>query len=133
MVEAKAVWIDDSAWAPLFSTVVEPNHFTANVEQIKQSESPVASLDDFWEQFESQATVDAAKKVVATWIEAGHRTRLRGDGRRRADRRIGADRGVAGPIVTGWLPGDAATPGSGLPAHTRSVLTASPSTATTDP
>src|SRR5258708_21246400 len=32
LVEAKAVRIADSPWAPLFSTVVEPNSFTARVE-----------------------------------------------------------------------------------------------------
>ena len=33
LVEARAVRIEDSLWAPLFSAVVEPNVFTATVEQ----------------------------------------------------------------------------------------------------
>lgn len=39
LVEARAVRIEDSAWAALFSPVVEPNAFTARVEEAKQSES----------------------------------------------------------------------------------------------
>ncbi len=76
LVEAKAVRIGDSEWAPLFSTVVEPNAFTATVEQAKQSESPLGSIEDFWEQFESPAVLDAAKTVLSQWLEAGHRRRL---------------------------------------------------------
>src|SRR5882724_1087850 len=35
LVEAKAVRIDSSRWAPLFSAVVEPNTFTARVESTR--------------------------------------------------------------------------------------------------
>jgi hypothetical protein len=76
LVEAKAVRIADSPWAPLFSTVVEPNSFTANVEQAKQSESPPASLEEFWGQFALPATRDAAERVVSEWLAWGHRKRL---------------------------------------------------------
>lgn len=76
LVEAKAVRIEDSPWAPLFLTVVEPNSFTATVEQAKQSESPLRSLDDFWDQFDSSSTLEAAKVVHEQWIAAGHRKRL---------------------------------------------------------
>ena len=45
LVEAKAVRIGDSAWAPLFTAVVEPNEFTATVELAKQtSEYSSASM-----------------------------------------------------------------------------------------
>jgi hypothetical protein len=76
LVEAKAVRIEDSPWAPLFSTVVEPNTFTATIEQAKQSESPLASLDEFWEQFGSSPSREPAQQVVSRWLEAGHRRRL---------------------------------------------------------
>ena len=76
LVEAKAVRIEDSPQAPLFSTVVEPNAFTATVEQAKQSESPLPSLEDFWDQFDSPATLEVAQRVVSQWLEAGHRKRL---------------------------------------------------------
>lgn len=76
LVEAKAVRIEDSAWAPLFTTVVEPNSFTANVELVKQTESPLRTLDDFWAQFAAPLALDAARHVVSTWLSSGHRTRL---------------------------------------------------------
>jgi hypothetical protein len=76
LVEAKAVRIEDSPWAPLFSTVVEPNSFAAAVEQAKQSEAPLGSLDDFWEQFEAPDTLAAAQRVVEKWLSSGYRRRL---------------------------------------------------------
>lgn len=42
LVEARAVRIGTSPWAPLFTTVVEPNAFTAIAEQAKQAEGPVS-------------------------------------------------------------------------------------------
>ena len=76
LVEVKAVRIGESPWAPLFATVVEPNSFTATVEQAKQTESPLGSIEDFWDQFDSPAACDAAKKVLSQWIQDGHRRRL---------------------------------------------------------
>jgi hypothetical protein len=77
LVEAKAVRIEDSAWAPLFTAVVEPNDFTARVEEAKQSESaPLPSMDVFWEQFDSPIVLEAAKLVLAEWLAAGRRKRL---------------------------------------------------------
>ncbi len=76
LVEAKAVRIEQSAWAPLFSTVVEPNSFTAKVEEAKQSAGPLKSIDDFWEKFTSPAIRDAAKSVLNAWAAAGHNRRL---------------------------------------------------------
>src|SRR3954453_3105612 len=40
---AKAVPIEDSPWAPLFDVVIEPNSFTAIVEQTKQTETALSS------------------------------------------------------------------------------------------
>lgn len=76
LVEVKAVRIEDSPWAPLFSTVVEPNSFTSTVEQAKLADSPLGSLEEFWDQFRSPTVLSAAKTVVSAWHEAGHRTRL---------------------------------------------------------
>jgi len=75
LVEAKAVRIGDSPWAPLFTALVEPNAFTASVEQAKQKEA-VGSLDHFWAQFTSPTILEAARTVVSKWVEAGHKKRL---------------------------------------------------------
>jgi hypothetical protein len=61
LVEAKAVRIGDSQWAPLFTAVVEPNAFTMTMEQAKQAET-IATLEEFWDQFAS--TSDAEAKAV---------------------------------------------------------------------
>ena len=76
LVEAKAVRIESSPWAPLFSTVVEPNSFAAAVEQAKQSEAPLGSLDDFWTQFDIPDTLAAGRRVVELWESSGYRRRL---------------------------------------------------------
>lgn len=76
LVEASAVRVDESAWAPLFTAVVEPNAFTAVVEQARQAEA-LSSLEDFWAQFDSAVTRDAAEQVLQSWVrQAGHRRRL---------------------------------------------------------
>lgn len=75
LVEAKAVRIGDSPWAPLFSTVVEPNAFTATVEQAKQADAPLASLDDFVQDAAADVR-DAAKTVVDRWLAEGHKRRF---------------------------------------------------------
>lgn len=75
LVEAKAVRIGDSPWAPLFSAVVEPNQFTATIEQAKQAEK-VGSLEEFFAQFSSSDMAAAAKLVVEKWVGAGYRLRL---------------------------------------------------------
>lgn len=76
LVEAKAVRIEQSAWAPLFSTVVEPNSFTAKVEEAKQAAGPLKSIDDFWDKFASPSIRDAAKSILNAWMAAGHSRRL---------------------------------------------------------
>jgi hypothetical protein len=76
LVEARAVRITDSPWAPLFSVVVEPNWFTANVGQARRTDVRPASLEEFWQQFESDQTLGAAKSMVTNWEREGHRWRL---------------------------------------------------------
>lgn len=76
LVEAKAVRIGDSPWAPLFSVAIEPNQFTATVEQVRQRDRSPASIEAFWEQFSSDDTLAATKDLVARWKSDGHRWRL---------------------------------------------------------
>lgn len=75
LVEAKAVRIDESKWAPLFAAVVEPNVFTASVEKAKQSESP-KSVEDFLSQVGSAPLGDAIEMVMAQWSAVGHKRRF---------------------------------------------------------
>lgn len=75
LVEAKAVRIEDSKWAPLFAAVVEPNVFTASVEKAKQSESP-KSLEEFLSQVGSASLRVGIENVVAQWSAAGHKRRF---------------------------------------------------------
>lgn len=75
LVEARAVRIGGSSWAPLFRAVVEPNTFTATVEQARRKERP-ATLDDLLEQFDEPGSRSATAAVVDAWLEDGHRTRL---------------------------------------------------------
>lgn len=77
LVEARAVRIGDSPWAPLFSVVVEPNAFTSTVEQARQTEAaPLSSLEEFWATMDSPATVSAIRHIVEAWDQRGHRRRL---------------------------------------------------------
>jgi hypothetical protein len=75
LVEATAVRIEDSKWAPLFTAVVKPNQFTASVERAKQVGS-IKSLDEFWSQFIDDSLRSAAQHVVQAWVDAGFRRRL---------------------------------------------------------
>jgi len=76
LIEAKAVRIGDSEWAPLFSTVVAPNSFTASVEQSKAAQPRLGSDEELWEQFTSLEARAATSTVLAYWGRAGHRHRL---------------------------------------------------------
>ncbi len=75
LVEATAVRVDDSDWASLFNAVIEPNGFTAIVEQTKQAEA-VPTLEAFWAQFDSADTRTAAERVLERWMQVGHGRRL---------------------------------------------------------
>lgn len=75
LVEAAAVRIEDSKWAPLFTAVVKPNQFTASVERAKEV-TALKSMDDLWSQFTDEGQRTAAQTVVKKWIEAGYRRRL---------------------------------------------------------
>lgn len=76
LVEAKAVRIDGGRWAPLFSTVIEPNEFTTTVEQQRQNRDRLASIDEFLSQYTGQGGAPVASAVVDHWETAGNRLRL---------------------------------------------------------
>jgi hypothetical protein len=75
LVEAKAVRIGDSPWAPLFTAVVEPNWF---VRRVNESSRPGAlgTIDELWAAFAAADCRTAAKSVLERWEAAGHRWRL---------------------------------------------------------
>lgn len=75
LVEAKAVRIGESPWAPLFTAVVEPNWF---VREVNDSPRPatLGSLEQLWAAFESPDCRSAARSVLERWEVAGHRWRL---------------------------------------------------------
>lgn len=75
LVEAAAVRIEDSQWAPLFTAVTKPNRFTAAVEHAKKVTS-MKNLDEFWNQFVDDSSLRAAQTVVERWAAAGHGRRL---------------------------------------------------------
>lgn len=76
LVEAKAVRIAGSPWAPLFTAVVEPNRFTATVEEAKQRQARTVAPDEFWAQFADPSPMEATKALIAAWEQRGRKWRL---------------------------------------------------------
>ena len=77
LVEARAVRVDVSPWAPMFVVVVEPNDFVATVEKARPVDTrPLGALDDYWALFTDAELERAAREVVARWAAAGYRRRL---------------------------------------------------------
>ena len=74
MVEARAVRIADSPWAPLFTAAVEPNSFTAIVEAEKQDHN-LGSNKEFLDSCSSPEIGSAARHLLDGWTVAGHRHR----------------------------------------------------------
>lgn len=75
LIEARAVWIENSPWASLFDAVDEPSAFTSTIEQAKQKER-LTSIEQYWQQLEDPDTLTASQQVLAGWVDAGYRTRL---------------------------------------------------------
>lgn len=71
LVEAKAVRIESSQWAPLFTAVVKPNRFTATVEQAKNADR-VHSLDELLARCETEAIRSAVETIAQAWTDMGH-------------------------------------------------------------
>lgn len=74
LVEARAVRIGDSLWAPLFTTVTKPNAFTATVEQAKQSDK--ITFEQFYAMLPDPGSSQAAQQVVQAWQQQGMRSSL---------------------------------------------------------
>ncbi len=71
LVEARAVRIANSPWAPLFTAVVEPNSFTATVEAEKQGQN-LGSDQEFLDSCASPQIAGGARYLLAGWNDAGH-------------------------------------------------------------
>jgi hypothetical protein len=74
LVEAKAVRIANSPWAPLFVAVVEPNAFTATVEAEKKTQV-LGSTEEFLDACDTPEIAAAAGQILTGWSAAGHRHR----------------------------------------------------------
>ena len=75
LVEARAVRIGDSPWAPLFTAVVKPNDFAARVESAQQIKN-LGSVDDFLVTVLDDRIRQAAHRLLDRWLDAGYRYRL---------------------------------------------------------
>lgn len=76
LVEARAVRIGDSPWAPLFTAVVEPNAFTTVVEQGKQTTGELKE-PQFWEAIAGAPQVrSAVEQLLEAWAADGYRRRF---------------------------------------------------------
>jgi hypothetical protein len=71
LVEARAVRIAGSPWAPLFTAVVSPNEFTATVEQDKKS-GGARNLAELLDACETSQIRDAVRAIADGWSRAGH-------------------------------------------------------------
>lgn len=71
LVEAKAVRIAGSPWAPLFTAVVSPNSFTAQVEQAKQAERAL-TIPELLDLCETDAIREAWKAIIDQWRRLGN-------------------------------------------------------------
>jgi hypothetical protein len=76
LVEARALRIEDSRWAPLFTAVVAPNSFTSSVEQEKATESKIRSDEDFIRLFVEGELREAAKQTLSAWRDGGNPRRF---------------------------------------------------------
>ncbi|MEV4266262.1 hypothetical protein [Kribbella sp. NPDC049584] len=75
LVEAKAVRIGDSLWAPLFTTVVEPNEFVMAIIET-ESKTKLTSLAEFLSVCDTPEIRDTVAEVVRQWDAAGHKRRF---------------------------------------------------------
>jgi hypothetical protein len=67
LVEAKAVRIGDSAWAPLFEPVISPNAFTAAVELEQATGRRRLAREDFDLLFDSKERLEASSELLEWW------------------------------------------------------------------
>lgn len=76
LVEAKAVRIGESPWAPLFQTVVSPNSFTAAVELERSSSRRRLAQGDFEAAFASEDGLKIAQEILKWWTGPDRRYRI---------------------------------------------------------
>lgn len=76
LVEAKAVKIGDSEWAPLFLPVVSPNQFAAAVVLEQATVRRRLSREDFDKLFESEEIHEVASELLDGWDNAERRHRI---------------------------------------------------------
>ncbi|MFD3404757.1 hypothetical protein ACFWUU_28975 [Kribbella sp. NPDC058693] len=75
LVEVKAVRIGESPWAPLFTTVVEPNEFVMAVIET-ETKTNLTSLTEFLTACDTPEIRETVTEVVKEWDAAGHKRRL---------------------------------------------------------
>lgn len=80
LVEAQAVRIGDSAWAPLFATVAAPNEFTAAVEQERQQAGQAARSETFWAGVASAELTALIRDLIGWWQGSGRQISYRRGG-----------------------------------------------------
>ncbi|NMR28610.1 hypothetical protein [Crystallibacter degradans] len=71
LVEARAVRIGDSPWAPLFDTIVQPNTFTTSVGAVKRN-ADLAAADEFWSRFTDSSLRQVVEQIISRWKSLGH-------------------------------------------------------------
>lgn len=105
LVEARAIRVDDSPWAPVFTVVAEPNTFTQEVAGNVGGYERLVDVDEVLASYESDFLRQAAADLVGSWRQRGlkHYAVIRG----------------GKPLLSFFAPG----PASG---GSRSVLTAYP-------
>ena len=67
LVEAKALRVDNSAWAPMFAAVVRPNEFIATVEQAQQARAAITTTTEFLAEVADPTVRTAAATFIEKW------------------------------------------------------------------
>ena len=76
LVEALAIRVDNSAWSPLFTTVLRPNTFISAIEQSKRnSAAQTITLEDIWSKYTDDNLLNAAHSVLDRWVSVPGRDR----------------------------------------------------------
>ncbi len=95
LVEAKAVRIGKSPWAPLFQPVVSPNSFTAAVELAQSSSRRRLARGDFEAEFKSGDDLMIAREILDWWNGPDRRYRIMASP-------VQAVLESRGPGISGW-------------------------------
>jgi hypothetical protein len=71
LVEARAIRVDDSPWAPLFTVVAEPNAFTPEVAGNVGGYERLVGVDEVLASYESDRLRQATADLVDSWRQRG--------------------------------------------------------------